>query len=133
MLSHTGVLILNGENDTQTPVQQALLLQQRLTEVKHPDHTMVTYPNLRYGFYLSSQWFTENGPVPEYILQNMFGTILTRNILIVQKEVVLWIKFIVKRKNHCIFVYSYTSARGLANMPHGAKQCLLHFPLRLPS
>ena len=71
--SHTGVLILNGENDTQTPVQQALLLQQRLTEVKHPDHTMVTYPNLGHGFDPLSQWFTENGPVPEYVLQNIFG------------------------------------------------------------
>ena len=51
--SHTGVLILNGENDTQTPVQQALLLKQRLTEVKHPDHTMVTYPNLGHEFHPS--------------------------------------------------------------------------------
>jgi hypothetical protein len=42
----TDILILNGENDTQTPVQQAVLLQQRLTEVKHPDHTLITYPNL---------------------------------------------------------------------------------------
>jgi uncharacterized protein len=71
--SHTGVLILNGENDTQTPVQQALLLQQRLTEVKHPDHTMVTYPNLGHEFHPSSQWFTENGPIPEYVLQDIFG------------------------------------------------------------
>ena len=29
----TGILILNGENDSQTPVQQAFLLQQRLTEL----------------------------------------------------------------------------------------------------
>lgn len=65
MPSHTGVLILNGENDTQIPVQQALLLKQRLTEVKHPDHTMVTYPNLGHEFHPSSRWFTENG-------QNMF-------------------------------------------------------------
>jgi pimeloyl-ACP methyl ester carboxylesterase len=63
----TGVLILNAENDTQTPVQQALLLQQRLTEVKHPDHTLITYPNLGHEFHPSSQWFTENGPI-----QNMF-------------------------------------------------------------
>src|SRR5205085_9061404 len=42
----TGILLLNGENDTQTPVQQAFLLQQRLTDVKHPDHTLITYPNL---------------------------------------------------------------------------------------
>ncbi len=29
----TGILLLNGENDSQTPVQQAFLLQQRITEV----------------------------------------------------------------------------------------------------
>jgi uncharacterized protein len=34
------------ENDSQTPVQQAFLSQQRLTEVNHPDHTLITYPNL---------------------------------------------------------------------------------------
>ena len=38
----TGVRILNGENDSQTPVQQAFLLQQRLTEVNHPDYTFHT-------------------------------------------------------------------------------------------
>ena len=41
-----GILLLNGENDSQTPVQQAFLLQQRLTEVNHPNHTLITYPNL---------------------------------------------------------------------------------------
>ena len=70
---NTGVLILNGENDTQTPVQQALLLQQSLTEVKHPDHTLITYPNLGHEFHPSSQWFTENGPIPEYVLQDIFS------------------------------------------------------------
>src|SRR5919107_5762428 len=70
---NTGVLILNGENDTQAPVQQALLLQQRLTEVKHPDHTLITYPNLGHDFSPSSQWFTEVGPIPEYVLQDIFS------------------------------------------------------------
>jgi alpha-beta hydrolase superfamily lysophospholipase len=70
---NTGVLILNGENDTQTPVQQALLLQQRLTEVKHPDHTLITYPNLGHDFSPSSQWFTEYGPIPKYVLQDIFS------------------------------------------------------------
>jgi alpha-beta hydrolase superfamily lysophospholipase len=70
---NTAVLILNGENDTQTPVQQALLLQQRLTEAKHPDHTLITYPNLGHEFHPSSQWFTENGPIPEYVLQDIFS------------------------------------------------------------
>ena len=50
----TGILILNGENDSQTPVQQAFLLQQRLTELNHPDHTLITYPNLGHVFYPSS-------------------------------------------------------------------------------
>ena len=55
----TGILILNGENDTQTPVQQAFLLQQRLTDVNHPDHTLITYPDLGHVFYPSSQWASE--------------------------------------------------------------------------
>jgi uncharacterized protein len=54
--SATSILILQGENDTQTPVQQAFLLQQRLTEVNHPDHILITYPNLGHVFYPSSQW-----------------------------------------------------------------------------
>ena len=52
----TGILLLNGENDSETPVQQAFLLQQRLTDVNHPDHTLITYPNLGHVFYPSSQW-----------------------------------------------------------------------------
>jgi hypothetical protein len=51
----TGILMLNGENDT-------LLLQQGLTEVNHPDHTLITYPNLGHLFYPSSQWSTGIGP-----------------------------------------------------------------------
>lgn len=35
--SNIDILILQGENDTATPVEQGLLLQQRLTEVNHPD------------------------------------------------------------------------------------------------
>jgi hypothetical protein len=39
--SSTGILILEGKNDSQLPLEQALLLQQKLTEVNHPDHLMV--------------------------------------------------------------------------------------------
>ena len=35
----TSILILNGENDAQTPVQQAFLLHQKLNEVNYTDHT----------------------------------------------------------------------------------------------
>ncbi len=69
----TGILILNGENDSLTPVQQAFLLQQRLTEVNHPDHTLITYPNLGHVFYPSSQWSTGIGSIQQYVLADLYA------------------------------------------------------------
>jgi len=68
----TGILILNGENDTQTPLQQAFLMQQRFTDVNHPDHTLITYPNLGHVFYPSSQWQTGIGPIQQYVLADIY-------------------------------------------------------------
>ena len=65
--------MLNGENDSQTPVQQAFLLQQRLTDVKHPDHTLITYPNLGHIFYPSSQWSTGVGLFEPYVLADIYA------------------------------------------------------------
>jgi uncharacterized protein len=59
--SNISVLILQGENDSDTPIQQAFLLQQKLIELRHPDHTLITYPNLGHLFYPSSQWVTSLG------------------------------------------------------------------------
>ena len=69
----TGILILNGKNDSLTPVQQAFLLQQRLTEVNHPDHTLITYPNLGHVFYPSSQWSTGIGPIQQNVLADLYS------------------------------------------------------------
>jgi hypothetical protein len=70
----TGILILNGENDSETPVQQAFLLQQRLTEVNHPDHTLITYPNLGHVFYPSSQWSRGAGVgIEQYVLADIYA------------------------------------------------------------
>jgi hypothetical protein len=69
----TSILLLNGENDKDTPVQQAFLLQQRLTDVNHPDHTLITYPNLGHLFYPSSRWFTEIGPIQQYVLADLYS------------------------------------------------------------
>jgi uncharacterized protein len=69
----TGILLLNGENDSLTPVQQTFLLQQRLTEVNHPDHTLITYPNLGHQFYPSSQWKTGVGPFEPYVLADLYA------------------------------------------------------------
>jgi uncharacterized protein len=69
----TGILILNGENDSLTPVQQAFLLQQRLADVNHPDHTLITYPNLGHVFYPSSQWSTGIGPIQQNVLADLYA------------------------------------------------------------
>ncbi|HEX7207223.1 MAG TPA: hypothetical protein VF233_03520, partial [Nitrososphaeraceae archaeon] len=56
----------------QTPIQQAYLLQQKLTEVRHLDHTLITYPDLGHVFYPSSQWLTSFGPMEQKVLQDLF-------------------------------------------------------------
>ena len=71
--SNVGVLILEGQNDSQTPLQQALLLQQRLTEVNHPDHQIIVYPDLGHNFIPSNKWVSSGGPqMEEYVLQDIY-------------------------------------------------------------
>ena len=79
MPSNTSILILNGENDTQTPVKQAFLLQQKLTELGHPDHRLITYPNLGHTFYHSSQWQTGIGPIEQYVLRDLYSWLESHN------------------------------------------------------
>jgi uncharacterized protein len=70
--SNIGILILEGQNDSQTPLQQALLLQQRLTESNHPDHQIIVYPDLGHNFVPTNQWVTSGGQIEEYVLQDLF-------------------------------------------------------------
>jgi alpha-beta hydrolase superfamily lysophospholipase len=67
----TSVLMINGENDPLTPVQQSFLLEQRLTEVDHPDHTLITYPGLGHTFAISPQWSIGLGPIEQYVLSDL--------------------------------------------------------------
>ena len=71
--SDTSILIQKGKNDSQTPIQQALLLQQELTAIKHPDHTLITYPDFDHAFHPSSQWATALGPMEQAVLEDLFG------------------------------------------------------------
>ena len=72
--SDTSILIMQGKNDSQTPIQQAFLLQQKLTELKYPDHTLLTYPDLGHAFAPSSQWVTNfYGPMKQKVLEDLFG------------------------------------------------------------
>jgi hypothetical protein len=66
-VSTTCILILAVENDTQTPVEQAFLLQQRLAEVNHTDHSFITYPNP------SSQWATGIVPIQQHVLADLYA------------------------------------------------------------
>jgi pimeloyl-ACP methyl ester carboxylesterase len=74
-----GILILNGENDAQTPVQQAFLLHQRLNEVNHPDHVLITYPDLGHAFYPSAKWQTGFGPMEPDVLADLYSWLETHS------------------------------------------------------
>ena len=71
--------MLNGENDSQTTVQQAMLLQQKLTEINHPDHTLITYPNLGHEFYPSYQWQSPHGSIAQYVLADIYSWLESHN------------------------------------------------------
>jgi uncharacterized protein len=79
--SSTGILILQGENDTSTPVQQAFLLQQRLTDINHPDHTLITYPGLGHNLSpaigslpgSSMYGIQKSGPIEDYTLADLYA------------------------------------------------------------
>ncbi len=54
------------------PLEQASLLQQRLTEVNHPDHLMIVFPGLGHTFVPSNQWITSHGQMEEYVFQDIY-------------------------------------------------------------
>ena len=70
-LNSTNILILQGEADIQTPLEQALLLEQKLTELRHPDHMLITYPGLGHTFYPAQGSLQPLGPIQEYVLSDL--------------------------------------------------------------
>lgn len=50
-------------------------MQQRQTHVNHPDHTLITYPNLGHVFYPSSRWLTAIGPIEQYVLADLYASL----------------------------------------------------------
>jgi hypothetical protein len=71
------VLILQGEGDTQTTVDQAFLLEQRLTEVEHVDHTLITYPGLGHTFYPADGWIQPLGPIQDRVLADLHAWLMS--------------------------------------------------------
>lgn len=72
-------IILHGQNDSASPVQEASLLQHTLADKRHLDHTLITYPNLGHLFYPSSEWQTSHGPIPEYVLADLYAWLETHS------------------------------------------------------
>jgi hypothetical protein len=73
----SSVLILQGEGDTQTTVEQAFLLEQRLTEAEHIDHTLITYPGLGHTFYPAEGWIQPLGPVQDRVLADLHAWLIS--------------------------------------------------------
>ncbi len=67
----SNILILHGVNDMLTPLEDALLLEQRLTERGHKDHTLITYPDLGHYFYPEDYWSISMGPIQDYVLSDL--------------------------------------------------------------
>jgi pimeloyl-ACP methyl ester carboxylesterase len=67
----SSILILHGVNDILTPLEDALLLEQTLTENGHPDHTLITYPGLGHYFYPEDYWSIAMGPMQDYVLHDL--------------------------------------------------------------
>ena len=67
----SSILILHGVNDILTPLEDAFLLEQKLTENGHSDHTLITYPGLGHYFYPEDYWSIAMGPVQDYVLQDL--------------------------------------------------------------
>jgi len=65
------ILTLQGEKDIQTTIDQALLLEQKLTELKHHDHALITYPGLGHTFYPAAGPNELLGPIQEYVLVDL--------------------------------------------------------------
>jgi uncharacterized protein len=66
-----GILILQGEEDNQTYLEQALLLEQKLTQIKHPNHMLITYPGLGHTFHPAQGLVQPLGPIQEYVLSDL--------------------------------------------------------------
>jgi hypothetical protein len=67
------ILILQGENDTQIPVREARMLEEKLMEVNHPDHTLIVYPGLGHSFHPLKNWIQPLGPMEEAVLEDLYA------------------------------------------------------------
>jgi pimeloyl-ACP methyl ester carboxylesterase len=74
-ISSSSILIIQGGHDLGQPPAQAFMLEQKLLDLNHPDHTIIVYPG--HGHLLTNigedSWIEVPGPVPDYILEDMYS------------------------------------------------------------
>ncbi len=71
----SNILLIQGGRDLGLPPTQPLMLEQKLLDLNHPDHTMIVYPG--HGHFLTNigedSWIDLPGPVPDYILKDIYN------------------------------------------------------------
>ena len=72
----TGIILLQGEEDNQTYLEQALLLEQKLTQMKYPDHKLITYPGLGHTFHPAQGLLQPLGPIEDYVLADLYAWLI---------------------------------------------------------
>ena len=74
-LSSSSILIMQGGRDLGQPPAQAFILEQKLLDLNHPDHTIIVYPG--HGHLLTymgeDSWIEVIGPIPDYILEDIYS------------------------------------------------------------
>jgi uncharacterized protein len=73
-ISSSSILLMQGGRDLGLPPEQPLMLEQKLLDVNHPDHTIIVYPG--HGHFLTnigeSSWIDIPGSIPPYILEDIY-------------------------------------------------------------
>jgi pimeloyl-ACP methyl ester carboxylesterase len=74
-ISSSSILLMQGGQDSP---DQPLMLEQKLLDVNHPDHTIIVYPG--HGHFLTNigedSWIDMPGPLPDYILQDIYSWLI---------------------------------------------------------
>ncbi|MDQ3851365.1 MAG: dienelactone hydrolase family protein [Thermoproteota archaeon] len=77
-ISSSSILIIQGGHDLGQPPAQAFMLEQKLLDLNHPDHTIIVYPG--HGHLLTyigeDSWIEVIGPIPHYILQDIYSWLI---------------------------------------------------------
>jgi pimeloyl-ACP methyl ester carboxylesterase len=74
-ISSSSILIIQGGHDLGQPPAQAFMLEQKLLDLNHPDHTIIVYPG--HGHLLTNigedSWIEVIDPIPDYILEDIYS------------------------------------------------------------